>query len=99
MDILDICTAIKKIYLQGEKTIDTSNPIVNQFHDEQAIEQLEKFIIELSEYKGKTKSDLNSYINYLNSKYLASCLDSLESTIQVKIIRKTIAKILDSIDI
>jgi len=99
MDILDICTAIKKIYLQVEKTIDKSNPTINQFHDEQATEQLEKFIIELSNYEGKTKSDLNSYINYLNSKYLASNLDALEPTIQVKIIRKTIAKILDSIDI
>lgn len=101
MDISNFCHAIKNIYLQVKKTIDKSSYslITNTAHDLDAIDQFEKFSIELSSYAGKTKSDLNAFINYLNSKYLAGKLDSLDPTYQVKIVRKTIAKILDSIDI
>jgi hypothetical protein len=97
MDLINLNNKIKKIYLQVEKTIDKSNSINNQIHDELAIKHFEEFIIELTKYHGKTKTDINSYLNYLNSKYLACELDPLDPTVQVRIIRKTIAKILDSI--
>lgn len=99
MNKSNFCESIKKIYLRVEKTIDKSSYslVTNPAHDLAAIEYFEKFINELVEYSDK--SDLSVFLDYLSSKYLASLLDPLDPTIQVRVVRKTIAKIIDKINI
>jgi hypothetical protein len=99
MDLNIICKKIKKIYTQIEQTIDQTNLVQNHSHDQIAINLFEEFVIELVGYKNNltNSTDLEAFVNHLNSKYLASKLDQLDSTYQVKLIRKTICKVLDKL--
>jgi Glu-tRNA(Gln) amidotransferase subunit E-like FAD-binding protein len=101
MNILDFCKSIKKIYLRVEKTIDKSTVQTNQAHDELALNYFEQFINELIECNPDRTQAKNPsvFLDYLSSKYLATLLDPLDPTIQVRIVRKTIAKIIDKINI
>ena len=97
MKKINIYDQIHKIYLKVEKSIDKSNLATNQYDDEIASKIFEDFLNELIEYKINTTQDIESFANYLSSKFLASNLDTLDPTLKVKTVRKTICKILDKI--
>lgn len=99
MNMNNICKKIKKIYKKVEKSIDKTDLVNNQSHDLQALELFEEFVKELIAWNSNpnTELTLESYINHLSSKYLASKLDNFDPTFQVKVIRKTICKILDKL--